>query len=670
MLRQPFDEAAEAAARFAKLAKNVKGKDRAKGIERIIRGLTDKAREGGMYGNDPIVDESIRQMMFQRSKLDANWVQDVLKDSASIAAKVGDAGFDDAAGMSVYKLAKHLKLNPATVAANIGGNVKDKIKPQIAADLIKGIEKFKAPESVQGLIGLMDNFHAIFKGAVTSPHLAFHVRNRVGSAIAAFLDKTFDPKSQRAMRGMLDNTPDPYWRTHPLIRQELKRRGVRDVSQVSDGELLQVAQELFARHNVSPHAAGEHMARVGMADQATVGRQFKGIMGQQPGRVSKMSYKDVLDPLKGRGDVTYNPFTAKYRGAGGAEQSTHALFAAGDRAGAIIETMNRGPSFWSLTAKGMSPEQAVRAVNLTQVSYAGADYSPFVRDVILRGVPFGKFQIGMGKKLAHELTTKPGGRHAAAIRFADRLQSHSAGDEPIPDWVAQQMAVKVGESADGDPRYLSGFGLMHEPAVSFLQPSAKRLGMHLLSQLAPTVKLPLEMATGQTFFQSGPLGGRALEDLDPTVGRIGRMVQQRIQSDSPLTRRAFGQIPTDWAPAMEMRGTRTLEHIAANSPISRFLTTARTAIDPRRGILERAMNIGSGFRTTIVSDAARDAQIRDTLAAEFRRHPAGRLFISPYVSAEAKERMSPEELAEVERLEALRNVLMRRSKDRKAARTR
>lgn len=646
---KPFDQAKEFTRKFKEASKHIKPHDRAKGIAKTIKGLTPEARTGGMFGNDPIVDEMLRIGMHEHGKANALFIQDILGDTATHVAK-------DQPHMLLGTIAKKLNLSPKTVSANLGIAADTPIHRGVAKDLIKAAERLKAPQSTEGLLKLMDNANALFKGSQTSPWLAFHARNRFGGVFQGTMDQALSWRAWIATKRMLAGESDSFWRTHPIIKQEAKRRGL-DAAKMADQDVLSIAQELSYRYSAAPMDAGEHMARVGTGTPSAA-RTMQGTLGQMPGKLKPMRYRDAFGRLKDP-DTTLNPLKAEYRGVGEGQRSTLAPMAVGEQLGTSVETMNRLPAFWELTRKGMSPEEAVRSVNLSQVSYARNEYSPFVNEVLLRAVPFGKFQIGMLKKMAHELTTRPGGRHAQAIRFADRLQQQSSGGEPVPDWVGQQMAIKVGESPDKDPRYLTGFGLMHEPALEYLQPSLKGLALHGLGQTAPIFKYPMELATGQTFFQTGPLGGRQIEDLDPTWGRIGRMVQQRAQAGKPI-----GKFEAGWAPAMQTSWSKPLEHLAANLPFSRVGSTLRTAIDPRRGLLERAMNIGTGFRTTIVSPAARDAHINDVLIAAVKRHPAGKIFITPYFSKQAKEQMTPEELAEVERLEMLRNLLTRRAKAR------
>ena len=650
-LSKPFDEAAVLARKLKEAKRHIKPHDRVKGIAKTIRGLTPEARQGGMFGNDPIVDEMLRIRMHERGLANANFVQDILRDTATRLPKDTDQPH-----MLLSTIAKKLNLSPKVVADNLGVAADTPIQRGVAKDLIKAAERLKAPQSTEGLLKLVDNATALFKGSQTSPWLAFHVRNRTGGLIQSFLDKTLSRDTWNATRKMLAGEADGLWRTHPLIKQEAKRRGL-DAAKMADDDLLSMAQELSYRYGAAPMDAGEHMARVGTG-QPSAARTMSGVLEQMPGKTKPMRYRDAFGKLKDP-DTTWNPFKAEYRGFREDTRSTLAPMAVGEQLGTSVETMNRLPAFWELTRQGMSPEEAVRAVNLSQVSYARNEYSPFVNEVLLRAVPFGKFQIGMLKKMGHELTTRPGGRHAQAIRLSERLQEQSSGGEPVPDWVGQQMAIRIGTSPDGDPRYLTGFGLMHEPALEYLQPSPKKLALNILGQTAPIFKYPMELATGQTFFQTGPLGGRQLEDLDPTWGRIGRMIQQRAQAGKPI-----GQFEAGWAPAMQTEWSKPLEHLAANLPFSRVGSTLRTAIDPRRGLLERAMNIGTGFRTTIVSPAARDAHINDVLIAAVKRHPAGKIFITPYFGKQAKEQMTSEELAEVERLEMLRNLLTRRAKAR------
>ena len=92
-------------------------------------------------------------------------------------------------------------------------------------------------------------------------------------------------------------------------------------------------------------------------------------------------------------------------------------------------------------------------------------------------------------------------------------------DIMTPDYVAETTSIPLGEDAEGGRSYLTGAGLMMEDPLGFLGGGVRGGLLEAGSRLNPLLKAPLEWMAGQSFFQKGPMGGRRLEDLDPTIGR-------------------------------------------------------------------------------------------------------------------------------------------------------
>ena len=167
--------------------------------------------------------------------------------------------------------------------------------------------------------------------------------------------------------------------------------------------------------------------------------------------------------------------------------------------------------------------------------------------------------------------------------------------------------------------------------------------------------------TGQSFFQKGPMGGRPLEDMDPTLGRTMANLTGRRE-------------------AVKFPGSDALEFAVGNSPLSRTASTVRTMTGPLRTltdptmkgefwpeVLKTATNLGTGFRVTNVSPAAQDALLRER-AQQLMKKAGSKTFVRSYIPEEVKAGMSPQEQADAQKLQALMNTLANRSKARKEAR--
>lgn len=250
----------------------------------------------------------------------------------------------------------------------------------------------------------------------------------------------------------------------------------------------------------------------------------------------------------------------------------------------------------------------------------------------------------MAEFLAKNLLEEPGGRLAQTIRGMNRARGNDAG---TPDYIAETASIPLGTKADGTRRYLTGFGTMFEDPLSFGGGGVQGALLEGASRLNPLVKAPMEWLAGQSFFQKGPTGGRDLEDLDPTLGRIASNV---AGLEDPIT----------------FPGSNALEFIAGNSPASRLLTTVRTATDPRKRDFAGVANLLTGVRISDVSPAAQDAITRERVANLMKESGASN-FERVYFSDEDKALMSPQERAAAEVMQAFQNKKAKEAKQRKLA---
>lgn len=363
-------------------------------------------------------------------------------------------------------------------------------------------------------------------------------------------------------------------------------------------------------------------------------------------------------------DTTMNPI--KTRGVAGQEQSKFGPAAAGEEVGHFAEGLNRLAPFINLLKKGYDVDEAARKVGTAQVMYGNKNFTKFETQVMARLFPFYKFTRSNVPFMAKHLIERPGGGYANVVRATNNAQEQG---ELAPDYVRETASIPVGDNPllsamigkpkDGSDRYLTGFGLMHEDALAF-GPSLRGAGLEVLSRMNPMVKGPLEYFTGQTFFQRGPEGGRRLDDLDPTLGRL-------MTNIGNIT----GMTDSDKAVKLPVE----IEQALANSPASRVLSTARSLTDPRKqsnwGMLPfnvpgpaALMNTLTGARVTDVSPAAKEAIARDLLNAEMKNSGA-KVFERIHFSNADKELMSPDVREQAEKLQALANHLAKLTKERK-----
>ncbi len=222
-----------------------------------------------------------------------------------------------------------------------------------------------------------------------------------------------------------------------------------------------------------------------------------------------------------------------------------------------VEWANRVPMFLWLRKRGYTLEEAAARVKELQFDYSAL--APFEKSVMKRLMPFYTFSRKIAGLTLSTLTQRPGGALAQIIRLSGK--GHDPGTL-TPEHIAATAAIPLAPGPTGADRFLTGFGFAHEDPTSFLGAGVRGALLEGLSRTNPIFGKGLaEFATGRSFFQRGPSGGRALTDLDPVLGRIGANV---------LGRKEAFQLP------------QGLEVGFSNSPLSRYGTAFRTATDTRK----------------------------------------------------------------------------------------
>ena len=103
-----------------------------------------------------------------------------------------------------------------------------------------------------------------------------------------------------------------------------------------------------------------------------------------------------------------------------------------------------------------------------------------------------------------------------------------------------------------------------------------------------------------------------------------------------------------------------------SNTVGRAGSTMRTLTDPRKEWWAKGMNTLTGLRIADVSQGRKDAIIRERIFDRMKEGGASS-FTRTFFSKEALARMTPEERAKAEELQALIKLLADRSKARKEA---
>jgi len=321
----------------------------------------------------------------------------------------------------------------------------------------------------------------------------------------------------------------------------------------------------------------------------------------------------------------------------------------------LVEGSHRLGGFIALLKQGYDPAEAAKRIRLLHVDYS--DLSSAERTVIRRLFPFYSFSKGMSKYLANEIYTKPGGKVSNTLRAANRSRSD---DVTTPDYIAQGVSVPLGADEDGSRNFITGLGLMHESVLPLADATANVLSSGSIQKpmfevggmLNPAPKFMLETMFNRSLFQEDPRGGRLLDDMDPPLGRTLNNVASGL----------------GFSDSNEPVGTpKILESVLSNSPISKFVSTAKQITDTRKSLPTKALNTLTGFKVSKVSPQAQDQILRER-SSLLMSELGGRTFERDYIPEEALESLNPEQRAMADSLKKASALLADRAKQRKAIR--
>ena len=646
-------------------------RDRAPILAKKFFKASDETTTHGLYGNHPAVD-LYTDMVHRSDKIAAiKGMNSVMSNYLPQKFKNGVAKYDpnfdlsqmdewqafdvkgmrtrDPNAMTFSQVFKKLKLNPkisagvllrennTEVTADAMQTVLNTKIPAKVADDLTGFFEKRTLTNAEGMIGKFHNaFINLFKAGNLS-HPARHSRDLMGGMLQSKIHGIAGIRDYWDALKLYLGKPIKGLSQDPEIRKWVDKNGI----DINDKNATKAVSYLFAENG--PGDVFKHTDVAGGTIASPKG-VIEDVLKVVPGREKSTipgNVKSVLKSLAGRdGESTWNPFKAKFRGVKESDKTTFAPFVASEKASEFTDTMNRLAPFIALKRKGMSSADAMKRINDVQVNYDPQTFTEFEK-VLKKIFPFYSYTSRMVKHTAKELATKPGGGLAQVVRLENAARDRSG---TTPDHIADTAAIPdpFFQSKDGTKQYLTGLGLMHDDALQFFNPSLSGLLSEGASRLNPLLQKPLEYATGRSLFFKEPGGGRPLEDLDPTIGRI--LANVTGQEDAV-------RYPGDWA----VEGANSL------APWSRATTTLRQLTDSRKSWQAKALNAVSGLKISTVSPQQQERTLRRKLEESARKLGA-RTFEQIYFpkdktyTGQAKER--------VEAYQKLINALSKKAKTR------
>lgn len=585
---------------------------RAAGLAAYLMGKSDDTLKNGLYSNYPIVDlhnaavKSGRKAIIGK-ELNRTILEDLAPESIRVQAGKWQGDLPATGGKVPYVLKKSGDRNIGSMLKELGHRRPKESMARILAEA--GIEptdqnlfellnttvkegdyndltSVYAPKTKpSGPISRgVKSYLNLWKAAALS-HPSTQARNAISGQLHNAIHGAGGLRSSKDALDVYRGQSIKGLQDLPWVREWAGQQGLP----LNDATATEALRYRYASEG--PGGVALHHDLQGASPES--GQLLDSVLADVPGHTPNTLWgniKDVGRTFAGKAEgSTWNPLKATVNGVGDATETSFAPFAGFNKTAQGIEHMNRLSPFINLVKQGYDPTAAMKMVNDLQVNYSPNQFTK-TEQALKQIFPFYSFTSKTLRKTAHELATNPGGGLANTVRLQNAARDRSG---TTPDYIADNGSIRLPyESEDGTRRYLSGVGMMsHDDALQFMQPSPQQVGLELLSRLAPQYQQPLSLATGTSFWQKGPEGGRPINEMTPTIGQL--IANATGQEDAV-------RYPGDWA----------AETALQMSPFTRLATTARQMTDPRRSVPERLGSVLLGAKLNVVSPEAQERALR------------------------------------------------------------
>jgi hypothetical protein len=595
----------------------------------------------GILDSDPINNAATRMSRSAKSIGEAKAVQDAMAPHIL----EGLPGNDDRLyrldeGLKKLSFASDDKVTQGAIdqlAKKLGKEIDPtgmSIPKWVVDDLTRVRQPLQTPKEINKFLKLIDRSTNFFKTyALFRP--AFFTRNLVSGQTENALNGLFNDFSALSFGKIMAGEDVPGLAKHmgwKMTDQEAAKEIARqsfiqniipgyvgptaDISNVADSNVINA---IPGSNPIGRGVTIENAKKLGQSAIETAKHPIDSLKAIKEWFKSK-SQAGELNPFKGRGIV--------------GDETQNVFLKAGEDANHVIEGYNRGGAFVEGLRQGIDPKTLADKINAIQVQYG--PYTSFESNVVRRGIPFYGFTKGKLPQVARELAQNPGGPYGQLLRGMKDLRGE---DEILPDHLKNTLAIPLGTNDQGDPRYLTGLGLMPEDSYGLLGSAlgGGGLGTEFTSMLNPLIKAPIEMATGRSLFQ-----GREIADQDPVIGRIASNI--------------FGGEPID---------TRALDTLLMNT-IPSPLTFIKSATDSRKGLGARALNSLTGVKVTDVPEKTQEALGRQQLQ-ELLRTMGGHRYEQFMMPKDELAKLPPDQQEKARVIQQLLKELSDRAKKRAKA---
>lgn len=444
----------------------------------------DEAGELGLnFEKNAVKVFAVKTQEAIKASVSNRFLKDISSQYGRVASEAPEGyvrvkSISDASG-GVLDLAQYLK----------GKNGEDVLfDPMIA----KEIEEFSGAvfndEATDVFLKAFDKIQNAWKASVTSVFPAFHGRNAISNVFLHYLDI-----------GLHSLNPKNHLRSARIMSDAHKASKLRHKIAAGTGDVTKHADELFDLLNkeVFTDVSGQRWTMGEL--QSVIQRNVVGLNPNLVGQVdvSKNSQEMVEDlteelfpTLKSKLKKAF-PFSQRF-----------VPFKVGRKVGNFVEDQARILDFIVNLEKTGDPIQAAQRTKMFLFDYQ--NLTKFEKTIMRRLVPFYTFAKKNLELQAKTLFSNPG-RIAAEVRsistIGDVLSNSRLTEEEkkqLPEWMRDSLTIL--KSRNGN--LVEIFGSLGTPIEAAFQQTKPN---QVIGSLTPLAKIPLELASGYSFFHGKPI---------------------------------------------------------------------------------------------------------------------------------------------------------------------
>lgn len=470
----------------------LKSLDEAKGIyvdpngvqfKRMAAGLDELAAQGFKgFEMNPFIAHYMRSTQNVKSMVASHFMSDLATSFGKIASEA-PRGF-------VPIEVKGVNDAVAKVFGNVMAENGEQVlfHPAIAANASQMVGQVINDEPTKDILKAFDKLQGIWKASVTSIFPAFHGRN----ALTHVLLNTMDLGVQ-AFNPLIHSTAAQYvWQDMKVNGLMTKAAGIGEDALGAKNDLADMLKNVMFTDNTGKDWTFGEI------------RQMVKDKGVAFGDLSRSAVNDVglstEDVKAGLGA------TSKAKDIANKVlpiSQNFAPFEWGREAGSALANQARMVNFISNLKNTGDVELA--AARTKQFLFDYGNLTNFEKTFARRLIPFYTFTRKNLELQAQSLMTTPG-RVAAEVSGLQNLGDTISGNNKLspaeeaalPDWIKAGIYSVTSKKGE-DVNVQSGFASPIEQPFAALQPNA------ILGSLSPIIRVPMEQATGYSFFQGKPL---------------------------------------------------------------------------------------------------------------------------------------------------------------------